>query len=121
IPWRVGGPGLWEIQVRRSIAYERGLELTDEELLQMPLTPDQEVRLQERLDWSSANRKLRGLVSTVGLLQYPLVLLNTVGCVVLLVFGHNFRQRLMSLVLILVTAGCGVLMVYREYWSSLGP
>lgn len=121
IPWRVGGSHMWELIVRRSIAREQGLELTDEELLALPLTDEQNARLQKRLDWSRANVRLHGLVSTVGLLQYPLVIVNLLACVVLLIGTKTFSRRSAYMFLIGLTCICAALMIYREYWFSLGP
>lgn len=66
----------------------------------------------------AANR-LRGIVETWGLAQYPLAIV-TVGCSIVLVRRGADRQRVLGVVGCL--AGCGALglAMWRSYFTSLG-
>jgi hypothetical protein len=65
-----------------------------------------------------ARDDLYSVVTTLGLLQYPLLVVLAVTLVTLLP-GRSARKRVVGAAL-LVVLGCGVMMVYRGYFTSLG-
>lgn len=68
---------------------------------------------------AAARTRLRQWVSTVGLLEYPLVL---GGCVVATVAISSSRNRLQlacGFACLLILVACGMIAVYRGYYSCL--
>lgn len=74
---------------------------------------------QPTTETESAENRLRGIVGTWGLVQYPLAV-TTVVCSIVLVRRGADRQRVLGVVGCL--AGCGALglAMWRSYFTSLG-
>lgn len=67
----------------------------------------------------AAVNRLRGLMETWGLAQYPLAIV-TVGCSIVLVRRGADRQRVLGVVGCLAGGGALGLAMWRSYFTSLG-
>ncbi len=65
--------------------------------------------------------QLRGLVETIGLLQYPLALIAIVASLLLLMAPHSTRPtRRLATICGILAAICLIMAIHRGYFSSLG-
>lgn len=119
VKWRVGHPDFAEEGYRRELAYARGLELSDEKLKALPVTAEQQEEIDRIRYQSTLDAEFRALVSSMGLLQYLLVPLGIL-CSVFAIRRKTVFWTIAGvpcLVVNLITCG---LMIYREYFPSLG-
>ncbi|MEM1213734.1 MAG: hypothetical protein AAGI68_15710 [Planctomycetota bacterium] len=123
VKWRAAGPKMMEWHYRIGLAQERGLELDSvkdrEALFALSLSGVQRRELSEIKRSARLNTEFRSLVAGMGLLQHLLVpVALLIG--VLILKGKPTRWRMVAWICIGINSVSGVLMLYREYFLSLG-
>jgi len=119
VKWRTTSADMAEKSFRRSIAYDRGLERNHEALDSLELSNEELQEIDQVRRHARLNSEFRNLVSSMGVMQYPLVVIG------LFLSGSSVCQRKnilrpFGLICLAVNlAACG-LMLYREYYPSLG-
>ena len=93
-----------------------------------PLTPAETERMTTGVYIAKQRNRLRDVVQTWGLAQYGLV--PILICISLIVWSRAAKpaqdvpavrvDRVLAIMGMLIGVGCGVLMLYRGYFSSLG-
>ncbi|MFK7788393.1 MAG: hypothetical protein AB8C95_02725 [Phycisphaeraceae bacterium] len=119
IKWRTTSADMAEKSYRRGLAYERGIEPTDEIINSMVLSAEQKSEVQKIRRHAKLRSKFRNLVSSMGCMQYLLVPVGIFLCVL------NLKRKIVALIIIsglclAINVVAGGLMFYREYFSSLG-
>ncbi len=89
--------------------------------LTRPLTDTEKAQMERDIEQALANNGLRNVVSTWGLLQYPLVLI-LLALALSLLCGRGIRRarRVQAGAALGVAVVAAFLMTYRAYFSSLG-
>ncbi|XAM00393.1 hypothetical protein OT109_03190 [Phycisphaeraceae bacterium D3-23] len=119
IKWRTTGPSMVERMFRTRLLFERGIEYTDEARDALVLTPDELRRLGEEKRLARLDARFRSVVSSMGLLQYSLVPAG-IGLCFIVFLGRGKLYRAGAVCCAGLFVASGVLMMYREYWPSLG-
>lgn len=119
VKWRTTGADMAEKAYRVSLAMERGLEPTDEVIATLDLSSAEQQELSETRRQARLNAKFRGLIETMGLIQYLLVpiglLLSIAACRV-----STRWLKITGFACLAVNLAAGGLMFYRQYFQSLG-
>lgn len=119
VKWRVAARTTVERIYKQQVLHERGIDYSDEALDTLVLTPRELRELEEQQRLARLDARFRSVVSSLGLLQYLLIPVGLVLCVV--VFpdtGRTYRAGALVCGALLIV--CGGLMLYREYLPSLG-
>jgi hypothetical protein len=92
----------------------------DPAILTRPLTIPEAAQMQQEVGRATARNHMFRIVTTVGLLQYPLVLFLLI-CILPAFLNSRSRSARIALgVAFIFVFACGTLMLYRGYFSSLG-
>lgn len=99
----------------------RGPRDGDGQLTSRPLTSDEQSQMTREVHQATANNALRDAVSSWGLLQYVLVPASlVVAFSLVLAAGASRFTRLLGGAGLCVAVAAGALMLYRQYYASLG-
>ena len=85
------------------------------------LTADEQIEMEKTVSASVANNKLRGFVSSFGLLQYLFIPITLILGIRLLVQRQKYRGKIwLSIPPICIAIACWMIAFYRSYFTSLG-
>jgi hypothetical protein len=115
VTWRAATP-----TIERRWREIRSRRLDDASILTRPLTVVEQAEMRETLRQNNRWNALLEAVSTWGLLQYPLVAVLLPWCLWLARKHDRGWWRRALYAATAVVLACGVMMVYRGYFTSLG-